>query len=230
MGIPTRRLLQYMHNLSDILLNQGKWKETFDISLEEVEIRKTLLSTTNKSKVLAIENATISAAKMKAWDNAAPLLEQELSWRQEMMESEEQRVELRHGQMWTLGLAATAYLDLGRIQEAKFHIASFLYFITEGGTIRTSILNIIENIAAQCDTKGAMEEAEQLTILEILLIESGVSDNKSTLNDLVKRVLDLKDRQGTTGSEMAFDPTGLIERARVGATNTSSDPTSVAEA
>ncbi|KAF8853231.1 hypothetical protein BDZ45DRAFT_81901 [Acephala macrosclerotiorum] len=57
--------LKNLRNYSDVLFNQGKWSEAFDVSLEEVEIRKTILSKLNPAKIFAMSKATISATKLK---------------------------------------------------------------------------------------------------------------------------------------------------------------------
>jgi hypothetical protein len=50
----------------------------------------------------------------------------------------------------------------------------FLELAAEGGSNRASILNTVEDLAVFCDEKGASEEAHQLSILEILMINSGL--------------------------------------------------------
>jgi tetratricopeptide (TPR) repeat protein len=206
--------LAYMRSYSDTLFNQRKWSEAFDASLEEVEIRKTISSKPDPAKISAISGAALSAAKSNRWAVVASLLEQELDWRRDMMKLPEIEPDSRHEYMEALALAATAYMNLNKLQEAKCHVASFLEVAEEGGPNRSSIVDTVEDLAVQCDKKGAVEEAEQLSILEILIRNEGPSDKGIPSKELVKRILDLKERQGTVGSPIIFEPSGLIRRAK----------------
>jgi tetratricopeptide (TPR) repeat protein len=206
--------LKYMRNYSDTLFNQHKWSEAFDVSLGEVEIRKIISSKPDLAKILATSKAAFSAAKLKRWAMAASLLEQEFDWRRDMMKPSEMEPESRHEYMEALALAATAYMNLNKLQEAKYHVASFLGIAAEGGPNRSSIIDTVEDLAAKCDEKGAVEEAEQLSILEILMRNESPSDKGISSKELIKRIMDLKEKQGTVGSPIIFEPSGLIQRAK----------------
>lgn len=206
--------LKHMRNYSDTLFKLRKWSEAFDVSLEEVEIRKTISSKPDPAKILATSKAAFSAAELKRWAMAASLLDQELDWRRDMMKPSEIEPESRYEYMEALALAATAYMNLNKLQEAKCYVASFLEIAAEGGPNRSSIIDTVEDLAVQCDKKGAVEEAEQLSILEILMRNEGPLDKGISSKELIKRILDLKEKQGTVGSPIIFEPSGLIRRAK----------------
>lgn len=131
-----------------------------------------------------------------------------------MMKSPEIEPDSRHEYMETLALAATAYMNLNKLQEAKCHVASFLEIAAEGGPNRSSIIDTVEDLAVQCNKKGAIEEAEQLSILEILMRNESHSDKGISSKKLIKRILDLKEKQGTVGSPIIFEPSDLVRRAK----------------
>lgn len=116
--------------------------------------------------------------------------------------------------MQALGLAATAYMNPSKMQEAKCHIATFLELTTSIESTRTSVINTIEDLVILCYEKDVVKEVEQLFIFKILIIKTAFSGHLISPKNIVKRILDLKERQGTVGSPMIFNPSELIQSKR----------------
>jgi tetratricopeptide (TPR) repeat protein len=203
-----------MRNLSDTLFNQRKWDEAYDLSVEEAMIRKTISDEPDDAKIVAISKAIASLVKLKRWKDAPSLINQEFEWRRHMMKMPEVEFQSRQSFMDSLALAATVSVNLQRLDEARHHIAEFLEGGDREGPLRPSIIGTIENLAVLCDGNGFLEEAEQLYVLELLIRQDFYPDEKKALRDMIKRVLEIKEKLGTTGSAIKFEPSALIKRAR----------------
>lgn len=203
-----------MRNLSDTLFNQRKWDEAYDLSAEELMIRKTISVEPDDAKIVVISKAIASLVKLKRWGDAPSLINQEFEWRRHMMKTPEVEFLSRQPLMESLALAATVSVNLQRLDEARQHIAEFLEGGDRDGPLRPTIIGIIENLAVLCDENEFLEEAEQLYVLEFLIIKDCYPDEKKALRDIIKRVLEIKKKLGTTGSAIKFEPSALIKRAR----------------
>jgi len=206
--------LTSMRNLSDTLLNQRKWDEAYDLSVEEVLIRKTVSDEPDDAKIVAISKAVVSLVKLKRWEDASSLINQEFERRRHMMKTPEVEFQSRQSFMEFLALATTVSVNLQRLDEARHHIAEFLEGGDRDGPLRPSIIGTIENLAVLYDGNGFLEEAEQLYILELLIRRDFYPDEKEALRDMIKKVLEIKEKPGTTGSAIKFEPSALIQRAR----------------
>lgn len=203
-----------MRNLSDTLFNQRKWDEAYDFSVEEVMIRKTISDEPDDAKIVAISKAIASLVKLKRWEDAPSLINQEFEWRRHMMKTPDVEFQSREPFMDSLALAATVSVNLQRLDEARHHIAEFLEGGNRDGPLRPSIIGTIENLAELCDGNGFLEEAEQLYVLELLILQDFCPDERKALRNMIKRVLEIKEQLGTTGSAIKFEPSALIKRAR----------------
>jgi hypothetical protein len=67
-----------------------------------------------------------------------PLLEQEFSWRQEMLKSSKVGLDLRNDQVRALASAATVQMNLNKIHEAKCYVVLF-FGTCSGGRFQSSI-------------------------------------------------------------------------------------------
>jgi len=202
--------LTAMSNLSDTLVRREKWDEAARLSISEFEIRQTISSKPDQEKLKAVNKAAMSLARLENWEATIYYLERELACRTALGNNDH----TEHLQV--IALAATTCMKLQQWVMARGHLAAFLEAsIIRNVEVRSVHSDTIHNLAMSCQETHLLEEAEQLFILEILTLQHFDPGDSTTLEDRVKTVIELKKRQGKPVNRITFNPSSIIERARL---------------
>jgi len=208
LGEKHENTLKAMANLSDSLFNQEKWSEAGSLSLEELGIRESLSDRPDKAKLDAIAKASRSLAYTGMWEKAVHHLEQEVVWREALQQTDD------GDELQALGLVAIGYMKLQRWREARSGIATFLEtFLEQGENIRMSLLGTVHDLVMSCEERSWFEEAEQLAIIEVLMLERSGSADEIT-HERKQRIVRLMQQQGKVADHIVFDPTAILSRAK----------------
>ena len=209
-------LLIALKSLSDSLYSQTKWNDVIPISHEEINLRQVMSNTLDKEQVECTRKYSRALVYLERWDEAALHLDQEIEWREHLanMEDADNNSENAVDRLVVTALAAKTYMKLQQLPIARMRLASFLELSLEIKSARPGLVNTVEDLATSCERiDWLLEEAEQLSVLELLLRKQLLPEQDGEARNTMVRLMELLKRQGKPVDYIEFNPTAIIRRA-----------------
>ena len=198
-----------LRNLSDTMFNQGKWDEAAKLSISEFKTRQGISVQPDQEKLIALFKATRSLSRLENWEATIIYIEHELVHRaafggKDYLED-----------LQALAIAATSCMKLQQWVAAQDHVAAFLARSLQGGSYASNlVIKTVHELAILCQENRWLEEAEQLLILELLMLQKFAPAESTVIEERVKTFVELKRQQKKPVAAIIYDPTAIIERAR----------------
>lgn len=218
----TKYLLTALQNLSDTLYNQKKWTTCADLSIEELNIRKSMSNSPDepdKWRIMAVTKAARALVHTQQWDSAIKLFDQEISWRHNS------KIGTHTDIMEARALSASVDIKLGRLKSARIRIADFLEESLQLQGARDSFATMIHDLAESCENEAWLAEAEQLYILELLTRIQVCPETREEMKEAAEAAVRVVEGQGQKvklrvlegrgeAFDFRFDPREVIHNAR----------------